>query len=350
MEGISKTSREEVKDRGGTPWDIFPHLAEQGIDVLMHEAMEGKVTGRDGIPYRLHDGTSGFTDETYIPLWTSTGEIRGIVGVVHDVTERRRAEEILRESERFLENIFQAIQDGISVLDHDLNVLRVNASMEKMYAPEMPIVGKKCYSVYQKRQSPCPWCPSLKAIKTGTSQSQVVPYPREENPTGWMELSAFPLLNVKGETVGVIEYVRDITDRKLAEERLAEAHRVAATEAHKLRSMIEGMNEGIVVANADDIITEANEWFAGKVGLSRDNLVGKPLWEFHGNTKSTVRLRAALTAFHKGERREPLVVNRELFGMQLSLRVQPIFDEQGYRGIILNVINVTDLVEARLAA
>ena len=57
--------------------------------------------------------------------------------------ERQRVEKALRESGRFLHSVLDAIQDGISVLDCDLNVIRVNSWMEKMYAAKMPLIGKK---------------------------------------------------------------------------------------------------------------------------------------------------------------------------------------------------------------
>ncbi len=131
----------------------------------------------------------------------------------------------------------------------------------------------------------------------------------------------------------------------------AEAARDAATrETTKLRSMIEGMDEGIVVADADDMITEINKWFLDKAGLKRDDIVGKSLWKLHPDTEGTARVRAVLETFRSGQRREIHVVNRELLGMQLSLRAQPIFEGDSYRGVILNVIDVTDFVKARQTA
>jgi PAS domain S-box-containing protein len=114
--------------------------------------------------------------------------------------------------------------------------------------------------------------------------------------------------------------------------------------------MIEGMDEGIVVAGADDVITDVNDWFLDKVGLERKEIVGRSLWDFHPNTEGTARLRAAIDKFRSGQHRETHVVNRQLLGMELSLRVQPIFEGDHYQGMILNVVNVTDLVEARQAA
>ena len=117
-------------------------------------------------------------------------------------------------------NIFDAVQDGLSIIDAGLNIALVNPWMEKMYASEMPLVDRKCYSVYQKRKKRCPWCPSVKAMETGRVHTAEVPYPSARKPTGWILLTAYPLRGSGGEIAGVIEHVKDISDSKQAELRL----------------------------------------------------------------------------------------------------------------------------------
>jgi hypothetical protein len=89
-----------------------------------------------------------------------------------------------------------------------------------MYSDKMPLIGKKCYQVYQEKKSLCPWCPSKHTLKDGKQHTEIVPYPSEENPKGWIELSSYPLTDRTGKIIGVIEHVKDISDRKQAEERV----------------------------------------------------------------------------------------------------------------------------------
>ncbi|MBD3426109.1 MAG: PAS domain-containing protein [Candidatus Omnitrophica bacterium] len=152
------------------------------------------------------------TDSDYVNLYA------------HDITRRKLIENELKDSERFLQSVFDGIQDGISILDKDLNVVKTNLWIERMHEYAIPIVGKKCYEVYQQRSDVCPWCPSVKTFQTGQMESAVVPYPSEENPEGWMLLSSYPFRNAQGEMVGIIEHIKDITDLKMAEFEL-EAYR-----------------------------------------------------------------------------------------------------------------------------
>ena len=188
------------------------------------------------------------------------------------IAERKRAEEVVREKERFLKSVFDAIQDGITVLDCDLNVIMVNPWMEKMFAPQMPLVGKKCYSVYRKRESPCPRCPSLLTIATGEAHSEIVPYASEENPTRWIDLSAFPLENPSGHVVGIIEYVKDITLHKRAEQALRES------EAQK-RAILDASIDMIRYVDREMRIIWANKTTTAGLDMTPEEIAGQVCYE-----------------------------------------------------------------------
>lgn len=181
-------------------------------------------------------------DHGRVVSWTQDGKPLWMYGTHLDINEHKRFEEELRGSEAFLKNVFDAIQDGISVLDTDLRILRVNKWMERMYIDEAPLIGKNCYVVYQKRDTPCPWCPSLKSIETGEPSSSIVPYPSEQKPTGWIDLTSFPIKDKYGYVVGIIEYVKDITNQKKAEVALQQSE-------ERYRSLIENTLDGYFICD-----------------------------------------------------------------------------------------------------
>ncbi|MGO9122735.1 MAG: PAS domain S-box protein [Desulfomonilaceae bacterium] len=150
----------------------------------------------------------------------------GVLGLVTDINEQKRAEEELNEREKFLAKIFASIQDGISVVDKDLTILRVNPTMERWYPEATPLVGKKCFQVYRDDSNPCEKCPTLDAFDTGQPAYKIVPKRGPDGSIrGWLDLYSFPLLEEStGEIEGVIEYIRDVTDRKESQDNLEFEH------------------------------------------------------------------------------------------------------------------------------
>jgi len=92
-------------------------------DGKIHKALRRIPTEKGILHYEL----------TGSPLRDSTGKIIGGVKVVRDVTGLKRIEEKLRESEHFLESIFASIQDGIGIIDKDMNILKVNQTAMNWY-------------------------------------------------------------------------------------------------------------------------------------------------------------------------------------------------------------------------
>jgi len=187
-----------------------------------------------------------------------------------DITDRKSIENQLRSSKTFLSNIFTSIQDGISILDKDLNIIQVNPIMELWYSHSMPMLGKKCYEVYHERNKPCEMCPSLQALRSGQPAYEVVPKigPKQKI-TGWLDLYSFPLLDEEdGQIIGVIEYVRDISERIKAEQRLRDSE-------VKYKYLFENAQVGLYwsrISNGKFI--ECNEIFAKLFGYeTREELL-----------------------------------------------------------------------------
>ena len=164
-----------------------------------------------------------------------------------EIDERKRAEKALRNSEAFLDDIIESIQDGISVLDKDLTIRHTNSVMEQWYQENQPLTGKKCYECYHNQSHPCKPCPTLQCMQSGKTEKEVV-----EGLSGsaveWLEVFSFPLKDREsGEITGAVEFVRDITIPRRLERQLARAQKMEAVGtlvggvAHDLNNILSGL-------------------------------------------------------------------------------------------------------------
>jgi len=189
-------------------------------------------------------GPSWFEGRT-APMRGRADKKRMVVWIARDITERKRSADRLRDNEQFLQSIFDAIQDGIAVLDENLTILRVNNAMKRWY-PEHPAPeGQKCHWIYQHRDDPCDRCPSLRALQTGTLQSEAISYLRDGKQAGWFELYSFPILDASGRPRGVVEYVRDITRHREAEQAIRKAHEELERRVEERTAELSRANESL---------------------------------------------------------------------------------------------------------
>ncbi len=153
-------------------------------------------------------------------LMELSGDLSYAISVLRTRAEREKVQAALRDNERLLNSILDSIQDGISVLDTDLTIRHTNAVMEKWYAANLPLRGKKCYACYHNREIPCDPCPTLRCIKSGKTERDVLPGPKG-SPIEWLELFSYPMKDPQsGKVTGVVEFVRDITERVRIEHEL----------------------------------------------------------------------------------------------------------------------------------
>jgi len=136
-----------------------------------------------------------------------------------ETQDKEQRVKVAKQQEAFIEDVFASIQDGVSVLDKNLTIMRVNPKMEQWYANAMPLIGKKCFEAYHFNEEPCRHCPSIRAMKTMKPASRVVQGPPDHSDS-WVEVFSYPLIDREShELTGVVEFVRDITEKKNLEQK-----------------------------------------------------------------------------------------------------------------------------------
>jgi len=212
-----------------------------------------------------------------------------ILGNAIDVTERRRVEEALRESERRLADIIDFLPDATLAIDLKGKVIAWNHAIEEMtgvkaadilgkgdYEYALPFYGirrpiladlvlkpdkkieRSYYSILEKNKD-------LLIIETW------VPFLKWKKAFLWAKAS--PLYDSKGDIVGAIESIRDITERKEAERMLQESE-------EKYRSLASS-TDVMYLVDKDCRYLFMNEGFLSRLGISLGDVEGKSYDEFH---------------------------------------------------------------------
>lgn len=94
MEKLTGLPAEKVLGRNA--FQLFPHLREQGVDLLLKRALGGQIAKSRCVPFYVEEtGKSGWVMGTYGPHRNADGEIIGVIGIVTDVTENKKTEKAL---------------------------------------------------------------------------------------------------------------------------------------------------------------------------------------------------------------------------------------------------------------
>ncbi len=208
---------------------------------------------------RQQDAVSGFEVQVYrkdgVPIWTSSnirairgpdGEIAGYEGTVEDVTERKRAQEGLEESNRRATNILESITDAFYALDHEWRFTYVNPQAEPLLRKKREeLLGRSVWEVYPEAVGRNVYHKYHQAMAEQVTLSFEEYYPPLET---WFELHIYPSRD------GLSVYFRDITERKRAEEALQARARQQAAVAELGRRALEMADLGRVMGEAVSLV------------------------------------------------------------------------------------------------
>jgi PAS domain S-box-containing protein len=131
------------------------------------------------------------------------------------------------------ESIFDTMTDMITIHDNNFNIVYANkAAREVLGTSFTDEIWPKCHKLIHGTEEPPKGCPSCACLKTKESVTFEM---YESHLRMFIEIRALPRFNSNNELIGVIHIIRDITERKVAEEELIRSQR-AAIEAYRVKS------------------------------------------------------------------------------------------------------------------
>ncbi len=205
---------------GKSFWDVYPkEHADQRFEVTKRVFRSGESESVE-VEVPLPGNTLYFY-ATANPIRDETGRV--VLTLTHavNITDRKRAEEALRESEAQKSAILNGISTNIALVDRELKILWANkAAARSVGRRTEEMVGHSCYSLWGDAARVCASCPAAMVFQTGRSEHRIM---RSPDGRVWDE-GGEPVFDTAGNVVAVVEIAHDITERERAQEALGTLH------------------------------------------------------------------------------------------------------------------------------
>jgi len=224
------------------------------------------------------DGTRVFVEDSVFPLQNERGEIIGFRGVSRDVTERKRSQEALRQSEERYRAILEEMQDSYFEVDLGGHFIFVNSAVCRNlgYSREELIgMSYKGFAVEEEIQSV--FRVFNEVYGTGRPNKGFAWQIMHRDGSPWfVDTSVSPLRNDNGDIVGFRGVARDVTERKQAEEAVQESE-------ERYRSLVNNVNQGIFRSTPGPRgkFLEVNPALEQITGYSREELLNIDVYELY---------------------------------------------------------------------
>jgi PAS domain S-box-containing protein len=268
------------------------------------------------------------------------GSILGYQTIIRDITQERKALEALRESEIQKKAILDASIDRIRLSDTDMKIIWANQTYKRaLNIHPKELIGKRCYTVFAKRDTPCSECPSIKAIKSGKIEHSILTRhsPENKEEETYLDSYAVPLKDEAGDIVKCIQITRNITEKMRAGEALQKSE-------EKYRTILESIEEGYYEVDLAGNLTFLNDSICKMLGYRRDELLGMNNREYT-DKKTAERIYKVSNRVHKTGKPKNIVnveVIRKNGGRRnietsISLMKDSQGNATGFRGILRDV-------------
>lgn len=326
---------------GKTVFDFFaPEMAAHLMGEDEHVIHSGQSLIDEEEQIRDQSGPARWVSTTKVPLRDAQGAIVGLVGISRDITEQKRSEQALRDSEERFRSLVQNATDIITILEADGAVRYQSPSCERLlgYAAE-EMIGANLLAVIHSDDMPR-ILRYFDQVLTTPGVNPPIEFRVRHRSGEWRHLESVPSNRLDDPAMrAIVVNSRDITERKQAEDALEETN---AT----LEALIQASPLAITVVDSDNIVRMWNQAAERIFGWSEEETLGRPYPIIPADKiEEYERLRAQILrgkAFADVEKRRQ---RKDGSLIDVSISSAPLYDAQGRIHAILAII--ADITERK---
>jgi PAS domain S-box-containing protein len=237
---------------------------KQGID----EVYELKLIRKDGSPLWFSVSAKGFFD--------NAGKFEGSVGMFTDITNRKKVEEALRDSEERFHSAFDDSAVAMALVCPDARLLKVNDAFCRLLGFEKSEMEGRTFIDFTYPDDIEPSTLNHKAVISCEKPFfwLVKRYIRKDRKMIWCEVSSSPVFDSKGCPIYTVAHIQDITERKEAEEALQNAYDCLE---ERVKERTEELEEAYIsLKESEERLSEAQR--IAHLGNYDNNLVSDKLY------------------------------------------------------------------------
>jgi PAS domain S-box-containing protein len=229
--------------------------------------------------HKRHDGKLIHVIANLVGIFDESDELTHIKGYIFDDTERKKAEELIKESEEKYHNLFDEDLTGDFIATIKGEIIECNPAFADIYGFNNPAQASKCnISKFNSFDWPYMITRLKKERKLQGFQS-------------WQRRSDGMRIHVVANLVGIFDesdelthvkgYVFDDTDRKCAEDELARSK-------HQMTEILDSIQDGFIALSNYWHFIYANHCAADYFGVEYEDLIGQNLWEMFPELTGTI--------------------------------------------------------------
>ncbi|MCX5694799.1 MAG: PAS domain S-box protein [Candidatus Omnitrophica bacterium] len=248
-------------------------------------------------------------------------------------TKHKQAEDASRLSEERFLAIFDNIDLGVSIIDTNYKIVKINKYQASLFNKKpSDFEGKDCFREYEKRQSICPHCPGvivMKGAPVATAETKGI---TDDGNYVDVNIRAVPM-HENGVCSGFIELVENITERKQAAEKMRDY-------SMRLSYLTKFANDFIILLDEKFCFLETNERVSDSYGYTKEELIGMHAAQlrapevrddFDKQIKpAQIDGKAVFETVHQRK-------NGEKFPVEISIRATDVEGKRFYQAIIRDI-------------
>jgi PAS domain S-box-containing protein len=302
--------------------DVVGARAYSHIKPYMDKTMAGlHVHYEEEIP--LKHGKR-FIEAVYIPDFDKSGNVKGYIALINDITGKKEKEKALQESDVRFRELIESLPSAIYTCDAEGHITMYNKAAVELWGRK-PEIGKDLWYGSWKIFQPdgitsippdeCPMEITLKEGRAVTGKEIIIERPDGKKRN--IQPSSIPIFDTTGKVTGSVNMLVDITERKKSEQKLA-----------SLAAIVHSSTDAIISKTLNGIITSWNEASERIFGYTADEMIGQsvtkliPEDRLNEESKILERLKKNEIVEHFETKR----ITKDKKILDISLTISPVKD------------------------